>query len=570
VSERPFSSWFLRSAAGKEPLRVGVILDGPWIARASASVLRDMQAAEFASLELVILEGDQRDAPQRRFDRLRAAGGLAFAAYATLDLRLAGSRDDPFALEDVREIVAGIPTLAAGNVGEGAAWWSVEQVDRIRAAGLDVIVHLGSRAHRFPVIALSRHGVWSLSHGDLVRYRAGPAAYWELSDRNPTTSVELRCLDDRAGDIVLDRATFATDPTSLARTRRTAAHGSAHLVVRNLRLLHERGWSWLQEHRPLADAATPGKPRDRPPNALDVVAWFGPLATRRLAGRLMRLIRRQDQVLHWRMAIRMGHPSRLFDRPDDVAGFRWIESPPGHFYADPFIVERDERRWLFFEDFRYEHGKAVIACAEVGPDGALGDPHEIVAGPGHLSYPMVVLDGSEALLVPESSEAGVVRLYRATAFPESWSAVADLLPEPAVDSTLWRDGGRWWLFTTLAESRGGAGMLMLFHADRATGPWTPHPLNPISQDVRTSRGAGSLFRDGDRLIRPSQDGSRGYGYRLTFNEVTLLSETEYAERPGPSVTPERIPGLLGIHTYNRAGDVEVIDGKVARSRRSVA
>ena len=43
-------------------------------------------------------------------------------------------------------------------------------------------------------------------------------------------------------------------------------------------------------------------------------------------------------------------------------------------------------------------------------------------------------------------------------------------------------------------------MLMLFFARSLVGPWVPHPLNPISQDVRTSRGAGSPFLDRGRLV----------------------------------------------------------------------
>jgi hypothetical protein len=314
----------------------------------------------------------------------------------------------------------------------------------------------------------------------------------------------------------------------------------------------------------------PGRSNENAPTAFEVLAWFVPLAARRLGVRVTRAIRRSDDVLHWRIAIRSGHTSRLSDRPDDLAGFRWLESPRGHFYADPFILEREGRRWIFFEDFSYARGAASIACAEIGPNGDLGVVRQALTAAGHLSYPMVVLDGSDALMVPESAEAGVVRLHRASVFPDSWSVAADLLLEPGVDSTLWHQDERWWLFTTLTEPRGGAGMLMLFHADAVDGPWTPHPLNPISQDARRNRGGGSLFREGDRLVRPSQDGSRGYGYRLTFNQITALSETDYAERLGSSVTPDGLPGLLGIHTYNRTGDIEVIDGKVARPRGSVA
>src|SRR5207253_8229013 len=46
--------------------------------------------------------------------------------------------------------------------------------------------------------------------------------------------------------------------------------------------------------------------------------------------------------------------------------------------------------------------------------------------------------------------------------------------------------------------------LHLFHAERLTGDWQPHPRNPVKSDARSARPAGSLFvRDG-ALYRPAQ------------------------------------------------------------------
>jgi hypothetical protein len=182
---------------------------------------------------------------------------------------------------------------------------------------------------------------------------------------------------------------------------------------------------------------------------------------------------------------------------------------------------------------------------------------------------MVVVDGEDTYMVPESSADGLVGIYRAVDFPLHWELIARPYSGAAVDTSVWQHDGRWWFFTTVREPRGKAAMLMLFHAATIDGPWVPHPLNPISQDARVVRGAGGLFSSDGRLIRPSQDGTRGYGFGFTLNEVTVLTETDYAERPGPTIEPDWSPGLLGTHTYNRAGDVEVTDGKVLRRRAAV-
>jgi len=90
-------------------------------------------------------------------------------------------------------------------------------------------------------------------------------------------------------------------------------------------------------------------------------------------------------------------------------------------------------------------------------------------------------------------------------------------------------------------------------------------MNPISTDVRTARNAGLIHRRDGRLLRPSQDGSRGYGSSFGLNEITVLTETDYAERPVLTVGPDWAPNMVATHTYNRIGSIEVVDGKFRRA-----
>jgi len=148
-----------------------------------------------------------------------------------------------------------------------------------------------------------------------------------------------------------------------------------------------------------------------------------------------------------------------------------------------------------------------------------------------------------------------------------WEAVSDLYRGGAVDTSPVWHGDRWWFFTTIREPRAGATALMLFSAETLRGAWRAHPANPISLDVRTARGAGRIIRMGDRLIRPSQDGSRTYGYAFALNEIVTLTEDAYVERPLVTIGPDWSPGLDATHTYARLGSIEATDGRIERDRR---
>jgi hypothetical protein len=117
------------------------------------------------------------------------------------------------------------------------------------------------------------------------------------------------------------------------------------------------------------------------------------------------------------------------------------------------------------------------------------------------------------------------------------------------------------MFTSPMVIDGHAPITWLLSAEKLTGPWRYHPAGPVSTDVRVARGAGNVFERNGRLIRPSQDCSGDYGRALLFNEIECLEEPRYRETTVGRVDGGWLPALAGVHTYNRAGDWEVIDGK---------
>jgi beta-xylosidase len=129
------------------------------------------------------------------------------------------------------------------------------------------------------------------------------------------------------------------------------------------------------------------------------------------------------------------------------------------------------------------------------------------------------------------------------------------------DATVTRHDGLYYLFGAVRDGTGGySDTLAIYYAERLTGPWRPHAANPILIDRAEARPAGNMvLRDG-RLWRPVQDCSNGYGAALALAEVTELSPTAFRQQvhhrmgPGPAW-----PGRK-LHTLNRVGDLEVIDG----------
>lgn len=202
------------------------------------------------------------------------------------------------------------------------------------------------------------------------------------------------------------------------------------------------------------------------------------------------------------------------------------------FVADPFMIKVGDQWHMFFEVWNSRSRKGEIGLA-TSPN-ALEWTHQkiVLAEPFHLSYPYVFESNGEHYMVPESCQAGAIRLYRANRFPEEWTFAGDLLSGPYfADASLFQFQRKWWLFTeTNPDVKHDT--LRLYHSNNLLGPWEEHPKSPIvSGNGHTARPAGRVLVLGETIIRYAQDCDPVYGKQVFAFEVTCLTDSEYQERP---------------------------------------
>jgi hypothetical protein len=559
---------WLRSPALKPPLRVGLLLDDANLPRFSARIVEDLLACNFVKLELLVYKKSQPSRPQNIVKRIvQRLFNPTLRKHSAYDLYLRFDRrrkdgNHPLDRVDCSGVLAGIDSIEVEPFGEKFVHrFPPEALEQIRGRNLDVLIRFGFNILKGEILTSARCGVWSYHHGDNDFYRGGPPHFWELYEGSPRSGVILQMLTEELdAGTVLCKSLFTTKPTVWVSLNRFRPYwGTSDLVVRKLNGLHQFGWERvLQDSIPPAPYQGRRKIYRTPTNA-EMARWLVPALLKKGIGRPFT----RKTVQHWRIGIRL-NTVPLFDSTSDgsLGGFRWIEPPKGHFWADPFVLEQGGRKWAFFEDYVYAKKRGHIACAEITSDGNLINPTPCIEDSHHYSYPYVFRDGEELLMIPEAAYTGSVDLFRCVEFPQKWAWQSTLLRGEFVDSSVWYHGGLWWMMTTSIDPDAGPTSLFLFYAEKLSGRWHFHPANPASTDVRTNRGAGRIFQAGARLIRPSQNCSPVYGYSFSLNEVTRLSTTEYAERTLAEFRPEALK-VRAVHTYNWIPGVEVIDGAKA-------
>jgi hypothetical protein len=512
------------------PIRIGVRGAGSSLPGWQARCLDRLTASGDVTLAAVISAGGREEGPPP---------GRTWSSY----LRRWGLRRSA-ALRPVDRsaLLDGLPSL------------SDREVDRIRGLELDVILNLADSEPAPALVDAAGNGVWAFRHGDPADPRWDPACFWEVYRREPVTTVSLvRLTSDRDRVVVLHRGDFRTHGWSFVRNVDAVGMGSAEWpaqICSGIRHLNRR----------MPEATTPYRPAiRRPPGPIHLVrlalSAIGRIAVMQ-AGSIF-------SIEQWNVGIVEAPIERFLDRPWP-GRVRWLPQRVRHrFVADPFGFQRDGRVSVVMEEWDHHRRSARLVTVDWDGNGGFSNPERVMDPSFHVSYPFLLEWDGALYCIPETGRLHRVDLYRCLEFPGSWEKAATLVEDfPAQDPTVVRHDDRWWLLC--GRRRLAATELHAWYADELSGPWHPHPGNPLKTDIRSGRPGGTPFVHQGVLYRPAQDGSRTYGGAVTLNRVLRLTPTEFEEEPVTVVHPDpRGPYGEGVHTMSAAGTVTLVDAKRA-------
>jgi hypothetical protein len=541
-------------------LKLGILLDSydvPAWAYRSLERIADSDYAEFA---LVILNSSAYVHKSEVGGVWKNRRKLVYQVFRAIDEKLFIREQNAFELKNARGLLSNAPVIEVRPIEKGEGeYFEPADIDRIRVCGLDILIKMGFRNLRGDVLHASKCGIWSYDFG------GNPPGFWEVVEGRPETEFALRILGEEPdGGKTLYRSWFSTYPFSPARNRNRATWASCSFLPRQIALLHrlgeERFTAEIERFREDEDISA-SRPQETPPS--------NALALRLIARLLIKLVRevltRKFCPYTWYLMFDFGTNTSMPFRD-----FKEIIPPQDRFWADPNVIQRDDDYYVFVEEYTHKAKKGHISVIKMDRQGNHSEPVRILDKDYHLSYPFVFAWEDKHYLVPESAENRTIDLYECTEFPDKWQFKMSLMENvQAVDTTLFFHCGKWWLFTGMAENEGAfpeVELFLFFSDDLFTNKWNPHPQNPIVSDVKRARPAGRIFKRDGKIIRPSQDCSKMYGYGFDLNEILILSESEYSEETVASVRPPLDKGILGTHTYVSEGKLRMIDACTKRTK----
>lgn len=452
------------------------------------------------------------------------------------------------------ELKAGAGRVPSETDVPGGLWRDLPQIaadDEQALAALepDIILDLSGNHGRGLSPALARHGVWFTDATDTSPGLAGlrpllygapvsPITLFRRTHKQPipeaiaSAGVNIKFIAARNGVFMAEKSV-----TLILRELRRVAAGLPPLQLASDVLF-------------VAPAA---------PGLLDALAYLG-----RMSGEL---VRRAWQIFYERLGLRPGMFCLNLIEGDllkfNPARARAVNPQGNCYHADPFLWQRGDETWCFFETFDYPTGTGHISAGRL-ESGGLVDIRTVLNPGYHVSFPFLFEHDGELFMMPESCATRRIELWRCTGYPDFWELHSTVLEgsNPA-DSMLAQIGGQWWLFTNLSDDPFGD-MSSELHLFRADSPMLErleqHPLNPVVFDSRCARNAGRiLVRDGV-LLRPAQDNSHGiYGYGLNLMRIEELTMETYRESLARTIAPTFKRGIIGCHHIDVLGDLIVFD-----------
>jgi len=534
----------------KGALQTAILLDDLNINMWEFRILKKMVASNVGDIKLVIKDAGIRETHDE------AKYPFIYRFHEKLDRSLFRNRFDFDTKIDISTLSGEVPLIK-----------SIEDASKHKSwQDLDLVLNFGVELPEGFYADAPRFGIWSYRVGNKRMARDHTAAYWETVKNLPEIEGTVYMHKDEGWGTVIYRTWTPTYPESINFVREQIYAAASLVIPRLIEGLAREGDEYLENQINKFH-------RDDEP---DQPGMFSPPSSTQALGNLFTVVRKKigRKILYlnpdlWYIIISMDQ--KEFPLKLDPGKFTDLKPSAGKFWADPFIVSKDNKHFVFIEEYIYETNKGHISVLELDENGVLLRSDIIIDKSYHMSYPFIFELENEYYMIPETMDNRTIELYRCKSFPGEWEFVTNLMENiNAVDTTLFYHDQKWWLFTSIDETetwlKPFTELFLFYTDDLFSGIWKSHPKNPIVTDLKASRLAGNVFRHQDRIYRPAQDCSGRYGRAMKINEITKLDEHEYEETPVLDIEPTWNQRVIGTHTINFNDAIMVLDA-TERARR---
>lgn len=249
-----------------------------------------------------------------------------------------------------------------------------------------------------------------------------------------------------------------------------------------------------------------------------------------------------------------------------------------YWYADPLAITYKKNTYVFMEAFDRKVHLGRIAYSRL-TDNGWGDIHEVISEPFHMSFPTIFMLAGNMYMIPETSTAKKIVIYRCSCFPNRWEKMKDFFNGMSIvdSSIIYKEENFVTILSSICNpdnslqakffkfditiSEGGENLNAIEDND----------FNRRQQYSYFNRNAGGIIDNNELPLQKSTPAI--YGYSVIFEDIEklkqqLIEKGEFDEKGIiREITPSKIKirednyriKPMGVHTYSVSENLEIID-----------
>jgi len=437
--------------------------------------------------------------------------------------------------------------------GKFSEYFKQGDIDQIKTYNLDFILRFGFNIIRGDILEVAKYGVWSYHHGNELKFRGGPAGFWEIFKNSKTNGVILQKLNNLIdAGVIINRRSYQTVLHSYSEHLNKLLTQSTDMPLQVCKQIISGDESNFQKEHSSSKA-----PMNRLPNNWQMIKFHFILFRNRVNFHIDRLFKQE----HWDIGV-VKIVGKEFPVTEDFDNVDWLKLRKGSKYAaDSFCFESNNTNYIVFEDYDYKTRKGIISLAKLDENNKPIEVKPVLERSFHLAYPFIFKHEQSIFLIPETAENATVELYKWNEMDETFIFQQVLLNIPGVDVSIVYHQSRWWLFCGLKNELPNE-KLYVYYSDELTGTYKPHLLNPVKVNPAGSRPGGQFIVKNDVLYRPAQHSVNWYGEKIDWFKINELTPTSFIEEYVDDIKPQKDwEHNMGVHTFSQTSSLLVIDAK---------
>ncbi|WP_204526184.1 glucosamine inositolphosphorylceramide transferase family protein [Citrobacter cronae] len=230
------------------------------------------------------------------------------------------------------------------------------------------------------------------------------------------------------------------------------------------------------------------------------------------------------------------------------------------FQADPFIVEKADKLYVFYEAFSFRNSKGTLRCRVLDRELTEIDDVKLEGFDDlkcHLSFPFLIHINDQLFMIPESSERKEVILFQSVEFPARWKKIKVLISDTELtDNVFLTLNETCYLLSTTMDNE-----IIIHSAENIFGEW-----QRIAPSLKMSnhhhRGAGAPYLVDNKMYFLTQECTpETYGKSIYIKELVTLNDTVFDESLIEKINSS-INHSDGVHTLNFSNNYIVYDSKI--------